>query len=145
MGDADIAIFESSQVRFAYPVNWLAESEDSEDGLSVSLQSQGVSFAIVGIYSAEREPAEVAEQTLEALRQEHPSLEAEELLDALDDEDVHMELSFLSMDVVAQCWMRSWRSQESTVLVLMQSVEREATQAHAVFQAICKSIELNQQ
>lgn len=139
---ADFSTFHTDSIRFFYPSNWTAQVEDSVDGVSVSLQSQGVSFAVIGLYSSEQEPADLVEQTIGALREEHPSLDAEELLqDDPRSDEVEMELSFLSMDVVVQCWLRSWRLGEHTVLVLMQSVDREADRCNAVYRAICHSIQ----
>jgi hypothetical protein len=137
---ADFALYKAGSVQFAYPSNWSVESQDAEEGVSVALQSQGVSFVIVGVYPGEQEPADLADQTLAALREEHPSLDAEEDLDDLTSDAVAMEISLLSLDVFVQCWLRSWRVGSNTVLVLLQSVERESERCYPVFRAICHSL-----
>lgn len=142
----DIATFETDSIRFAYPTNWQAESEANADGVTVTLQSQGISFAIVGVYANEYEPDDLMEQAVESLRNEHPTLEAEEDFDeedasGEDDTDaVAIEAVFYSLDMLTYCWLRSWRLEGNSVLVMMQCIEPESKIGRAVFQAICRSL-----
>lgn len=141
MATQEIATFANEVVQFAYPMNWTREVDDSDEGVAVTLQSPGVTFAIVGIYPAELDPEDLVEQAVESLRDEHPSLEVEEVLGKLKGEHVEMEAIFISLDVVSYCWLRSWRLAETSLLVMVQSIEPEAKMGKAIFQAICRSVE----
>ena len=136
--------FEGDCVRFAYPSNWTQETERGGDGTTVSLQSAGVTFAIVGVYDHRQTPDELLEQAIDTLREEHPALELEPLEDDEDagpDEDrLGAELLFLSLDMLSYCWLESWRAGDRTVLVMMQSIEPESRLGRAVFRAICRSL-----
>lgn len=141
MATKEIATFANDVVQFAYPVSWTREVDESDDGVAVTLQSPGVTFAIVGIYHAELDPEDLVEQAVESLREEHPSLEVEEVLGKSKGEHVEMEAIFISLDVVSYCWLRSWRLAEASLLVMVQSIEPEAKTGKAIFNAICRSVE----
>jgi hypothetical protein len=129
-------------VRFAYPTGWTREIEEADDGVNVSLQSGGVSFAIVGVYPPDFEPDDLLEQALDSLREEHPTLETEDLDErGLTEEGASAEAVFISLDAVVYCWIRCWRVGGSSILVFVQSVEPEAEKTRGVFRAICKSME----
>lgn len=136
-----VASHSIGNLRFSYPSNWSCAPEESEEGVTLSLQSPGVSFALVASYSSELEPDDLIDQALETLREEHPGLEEEETYDPAWHESSLMEVAFISLDTVSYCWMRSWRVGESTLFVMLQSIEKEAKTARLVFQAICKSFE----
>jgi hypothetical protein len=140
MAAAEIAVFESPSVRFAYPSNWSCEVEESDEGISVVLQSQGVSFAIVGIYDEDADPEDLVEQAVETLREEHPGLEPEEVDEGDWEDHAGMEVVFMSLDMVSYCWLQSGRVAGKSLLVLMQSIDPESEQSQAVFRAICKSV-----
>lgn len=142
MAGDDLSRFEAGSIRFAFPSNWTREVEESEEGFSVVLQSAGVTFAIVGVYDASEEPEDLVEQALESLREEHPSLETDELEEGVDWEDsAGVEAVFMSLDTISYGWLQSGRVGERSVLVFMQSIEPEARQSEAVFRAICASVE----
>jgi hypothetical protein len=129
-------------VRFVAPPGWSREVEHSEDGVVCSMQSTGVSFALVGIYPSDRDPDDVVEQALDSLRQEHPTLEADEWDEADPDDPIQtIEAVFFSLDIVSYCWLRAWRVGERTVLAMVQSVEPESERGRLVFRAICQSTE----
>lgn len=136
-----IAIYASERVRFAYPANWTSEVDDSEEGKAITLQSQGVSFAVVGIYPDAMEPAELVDQVIESLREEHAGLEVDEPEEDWHDmpDAIAAEALFISLDMVSYCWVRSWRVAGQTLLVFVQSIEPESKMAQGVFNAICRS------
>ncbi|MBY0586014.1 hypothetical protein K2X85_02495 [bacterium] len=127
---------------FAYPSSWTLETDRSEEGTSVLLQSDGVSFGLVGIYPVDFSPEELTEQVLESVRDEHPGLEIEELS---SHERSYRDASafeglFMTLDTVAYCWVRSWRVGRRTVVVFIQSIQAEAADGEEVFGKICQSI-----
>lgn len=136
----DFASQEAGPIRFAYPSNWRSEPADSEDGLCFYLQSPGVTFGIFGVYPEEMEPEDLIEQAVETLREEHPSLEVEETFDAEWPDSSLLEAVFMSLDTVSYCWLRSWRAEEHTLFVLVQSIDAESKASEAIFQAICRSV-----
>ena len=142
MADQGITTIELDGVRFIHPPGWAREVEHSEDGLICSLQSSGVTFALVGIYSEDDDPDDLVELALDSLRQEHPSLEVDDWDEAeIDDPVQTLEAVFMSLDTVSYCWLRAWRVGRRTVLVMVQSVEPEAERGRLVFRALCQSMQ----
>jgi hypothetical protein len=129
---------EVAGVRFRHPGDWTRELEYGEDGVTVSLQSTGVSFALVGVYPAERKPADLVEQVLDSLRDEHPTLEAEDFEEAEGDDfgDEPLEAMFISLDMVSYCWVAAKPVGDRTALVVVQSIEPEAARGRLVFRAL---------
>ena len=130
-------------VRFAHPKSWQAEVDRNEEGTSVFLQSDGVAFGVVGIYPSSQDPDEVVEQILDSVREEHPGLEVESLDfdgDKFDDA-VGSEGLFMTLDMVAYCWVMCWRLPHQTVVVYVQCIQPEAGDSEEIFQGICDSVQ----
>lgn len=140
MTRAGSAMFATDTLKFSYPANWTREVEESPDGLGVTLQSPGVSFAILGIYEETEDPQDLVEQAVDSLREEHPSLEVEEIFDEEFPDATNVESMFISLDTVSYCWIRGWQTCGHTLLVYLQSIERESATSREIFQAICKSV-----
>ena len=143
MEGPDFAVYEIGPVQFAYPLGWQAEATPCEEGASVFLQSSGATFAIVGAYSGQQEPLDLVQQSLESLREEHPGLEAEEMLgqEEFFPDSSGVEALFFSLDVLSYCWIRSWRIGRTSVVVLLQSTEPESHGRRLLFDAICRSVQ----
>lgn len=140
MDAKQIAACEVGSIRFAYPANWTREVEESDEGVSISLQSPAISFALVGVFEPDRDPEFLLEQAVDSLREEHPGLELEELDGGDWDDACGAEAVFMSIDTVSFCWIRSGRVADQSLLVLMQSVEPESDGSFALFEAICRSV-----
>lgn len=140
MASQAIETYQSGTIRFSHPSNWTREVDRNDDGVTITLQSPGVSFALVAIYPRAEEPGDLIEEAIETLREEHPSLEVEDFPSDDWEDAAAAEVCFFSLDVVSYCWLRSGRVGDSTLLVLLQSADPEAEQAEALFQAMCRSV-----
>src|SRR5262245_21007405 len=124
--DESLPTIELDGVRFIHPPGWTREVEHSEDGLLCSMQSTGVTFGIVGVYPKGADPDDLVEQALDSLRQEHPSLEADEWDESDPNDPVQtIEAVFMSLDMVSYCWIRAWEVGDRLVLAMVQSIEPE--------------------
>lgn len=126
----------------AHPREWEVQVEQNEEGVSAFLQSPGVSFGVVGNYSRDNDPEDLVEQILDSVREEHPGLELEpmEVDERNFPQGVGVEGMFMTLDTVAYCWVRSWRSADRSVVVFLQCVERESADSEEIFHLICRSI-----
>jgi len=137
-----LTTIELDGVRFIHPPGWTREVEQSEDGVLCSMQSTGVTFAIVGIYPNGGDPDDLVEQALDSLRQEHPSLEVDDWDESDPDDPIQtLEAVFMSLDMVSYCWIRAWNVGERTVLAMVQSIEPESERGRLVFRALCQSMQ----
>ena len=142
MSEQSLSTIELDGVQFIAPPGWTREVEHSEDGILCSMQSTGVTFAIVGIYPKGGDPDDLVEEALDSLRQEHPSLEVDDWDESDPNDPIQtLEAVFMSLDMVSYCWIRAWEVGERTVLAMVQSIEPEAERGRLVFRALCQSMQ----
>jgi hypothetical protein len=135
------AQFEDSGIRFQYPDNWRLEREDNETGWTVAVQSPATAFMMICLREDMPTTDDLADTALAALREDYPSLEAEDCFDTLAGQPaIGHDIQFLSLDLTNTCWTRSFYSTYGTVLVLCQTNDLEGNEA--VLRAICASIEV---
>src|SRR5215470_12732378 len=69
-------IYEGHGVRFAYPSDWQLEESDEDEAATVEVQATGgLAFALVRSDETGPDPASVADEVLDAMREEYPDLE----------------------------------------------------------------------
>jgi hypothetical protein len=136
--------FSEDGISFRYPENWRLEREEGEDGWTVSVYSpSGTAFALFSLDRRTPLAEDMAETTLEALRDDYPELEAEPCIDSLAGQmAVGHDISFFSFDLTNTCWTRSIYGEAGTLLVLCQTSDLEEKTATQVLRAICASLEV---
>ncbi|HXG10449.1 MAG TPA: hypothetical protein VNK04_11850 [Gemmataceae bacterium] len=137
------ALFQDGGIRFRYPENWRLEREDNEEGWTVSVQSPGTAFLMLCLREDLPSTEQLADTTLEALREEYPDLEADDRVELVAGQPaVGHDIRFFSLDLTNTCWTRSFYTSRGTVLLLCQTSDLELETAEPVLRAICASITL---
>ena len=78
-------IYDDHGIRFEYPGDWEIEVTDDGPLTTVAVQApSGLAFALVTVDDDCPAPAEVADQALEALREEYPVLDAAPALESIN-------------------------------------------------------------
>lgn len=134
--------YDRSGVSFAYPENWaLEEDQDDEARLSLTLTSPGTAFWTLMVYDEPLDPKNVADQALEALRNEYPDLEASDASEAVADlELLGHDVNFICLDLTNTTRVRACRRGEATYLIFCQAEDREMETVDPVFRAITASL-----
>lgn len=142
MTPSDWHMLQVDSLWLAHPADWTRDVQTTEDGVSVYLESDGVSFGVVGIYPKEMDPENIVDQVSDSVRTEHPGLELEPMEndDDLFPDGVALEGLFMTLDTVAYCWIRSWRFADRCVLVYLQSIQPESGECEQVFHDLCESV-----
>jgi hypothetical protein len=138
-----VAEFEDSGIHFKYPENWRLEREDNETGWTVTVQSPDTAFLM--LYLREDMPStdQLVETALEALREEYPELEADDVVDSVAGQPaVGNDVRFFSLDLTNTCRTRSLYTARGTVLVLSQFNDLETEKNEPVLRAICASLQV---
>ena len=116
--------YEGHGVRFDYPSDWILEEtdEDGDEAATVEVQAPGgLAFALVRTDESCRDPASVADEVLEAMREEYPDLEADPAMESLAGHHATgYDVEFFSLDLTNGAAIRSFRTPERTVLVFGQ-------------------------
>ena len=115
-------VYEGHGVRFAYPSDWQLEESDEDDAATVEVQAPGgLAFALVRSDESGPDPASVADEVLEAMREEYPDLEIAPAMETIADHHATgYDVEFFSLDVTNGAIIRSFRTPERTVLVFGQ-------------------------
>jgi hypothetical protein len=138
-----VARFDEEGLSFQYPENWRVEREEGDSGWTVTVYSPDTAFALISVREDMPAPEDVAEQTLEVLRQDYPELEAEDRVGLLAGQPaIGHDIQFFSLDLSNTGWTRSFYSSRGTVLVLCQVNDLELPRNEKVLRAICASLQV---
>jgi hypothetical protein len=134
--------FNEDGLSFSYPDDWKIEREPGAEGWTVSLQSPGTAFAVVRLErDVTREPQEVEQAALKALKDVYPALEAEPFQDMIaGDMAVGHEIHFFSLDFTNTCWTRCFYGLAGIVFVMCQVSDDEEGTYGPALRAICASM-----
>jgi hypothetical protein len=136
------AHFHANGIAFLYPENWSLEQVDHETGWTATVQSPDTAFLTVTFDADVTDNTRLADAALAALREEYPDLEAEPRVETIAGQpSVGHDVRFFSFDLTNTAWIRSFRSEQGSVLVLCQFNDLEEETNEPVLRAICASIE----
>src|SRR4051794_15932671 len=115
-------VYNDGGIRFEYPGDWELEVTDDGALTTVAVQAHGgLAFALVTVDDSCPAPAQVADQALEALREEYPVLDASPALETIDGHRaVGHDVEFITLDMTNSCTIRTFRTPRRTVLLFGQ-------------------------
>ncbi|GAB4138212.1 MAG: hypothetical protein Tsb009_06180 [Planctomycetaceae bacterium] len=120
--------YNSHGVSFGYPDDWELREEISAEEITLTISSPGTSFFSITLYYEQPKPAELLETAIETFRSEYEEMDAypvEQTIWVYDAEGY--DLDFVSLDLVNLALLRSFQTEQFTVLIYGQSggTERE--------------------
>lgn len=117
-----VTVFKDHGIRFDYPDDWDVEENDDGDVVTIGVTApDGVAFALVTLDGDRPPPVEVANQALQAMRDEYPALDAEAVRETIGGHPaVGHDVEFLSLDLTNACAIRAFRTATRTVLIFCQ-------------------------
>jgi hypothetical protein len=130
-------------VRFEYPGDWELEVTDDGPLTTVAIQAPGgLAFALITVDDSCPAPAEVADQALEALREEYPVLDATPALETINGHPaVGHDIEFISLDMTNSSSIRCFRTPRRTVLLFGQWSDLVSDESDATLGAVRRSFE----
>ncbi|HBT77066.1 MAG TPA: hypothetical protein DEB39_09100 [Planctomycetaceae bacterium] len=150
---ADFSTYDRSGLRFHYPSNWMLE-ESGIDGSagsihgSIQLSSPTGAFWILNIHPFGTNPGTIAEEVLDALRDEYPDLEYEPIERTLGGRTLSgYEMHFFFLDLTNTASILCFADETSTYGVFWQcgdqlvlSGRAEEVPTEHVFEAITQTL-----
>jgi hypothetical protein len=136
-------IYEGHGVRFAYPSDWELEEADDDEAPTVEVQAPGgLAFALVRSDEAAPDPASVADEVLEAMREEYPEIDVAPAMENIAGHHATgYDVEFFSLDFTNGATIRSFRTAERTVLVFGQWSDLGDENFPDLIRAVCRSVE----
>lgn len=138
--------FERDGISFRYPANWRPEVEEAEDGgWAVTVSSPETAFALISLRPDAGDPANLADQTLAALREEYKQLDIENRLETISGQPaIGHDIDFLTLDATIACRTRAVESPAGPLLVMCQVSEYDRDPNDAVLRALVASLQFEE-
>jgi hypothetical protein len=135
--------FTRDGVSFRFPSNWRAEAEESDDGWAVTVSSPDTAFAVISLRPDARDPADLADQTLEALMMDYKELDAESAMETIAGlPSIGFDADFLTVDTAIACRARCLDTPAGPLLLLSQVSEFDRDANDPVLRAIVASLKV---
>jgi hypothetical protein len=115
-------VYEDDGLRFEYPSDWTLEVTDDGPTTTVSVEAPGgLAFALVRTDESRPDPDEVADEALEAMREDYPDLDAVPAVETVHEHRaIGHDVEFFSLDFANAASIRCFRTPRRTVLMLGQ-------------------------
>ena len=138
-----ITFYDQHGIRFEYPGEWELEVTDDGPLSTVAVQQPGgLAFALVTVDESCPAPAEVADQALEALREEYPILDAFPALETIAGHPaVGHDIEFISLDMTNSCTIRCFRTPRRTILLFGQWSDLVGEESEATLDSVRRTFE----
>ncbi len=136
-------VYESHGVLFEYPADW--QLEVSEDGPVTTVEVQdpsGLAFALVRTDESCPDPSILADEALDAMRQEYPDLEAFPAFEQIRDRHATgYDVEFFALDITNAATIRCFGNPRRTVLAFGQWSDLGEGELPDLVQGVLQSIE----
>lgn len=139
--------FERDGISFHFPTNWRAEVEEADEGgWAVMVSSPDTAFVLVSLRPEARDPAYLADQTLEAMRSEYKELDAENRLETIAGQPaIGHDIDFLTVDTAITCRTRCFETLAGPLLLMTQVSEFDRDSNESVLRAIIASLQIDEE
>jgi hypothetical protein len=129
-------------IRIQYPDKWTVETEDTEDGWSVSIISPDTAFLMISNYSNDFTPEELADMALAAMRESYTELETDSVVDTLAGlPAVGYDVEFVALDLTNTCQIRALAGPEGKLLLMSQCTDHELDGNGEAMRSMCESLQ----
>ncbi|HEU5116000.1 MAG TPA: hypothetical protein VFT74_04920 [Isosphaeraceae bacterium] len=135
--------YDDHGIRFEYPLGWELDESSDEGRTTLALQSSGgTAFALVTLDDTCPEPSDLADEALQAMKDEYPGLDAAPALESIDGHHaVGHDLEFLALDVANSSTIRCFRTPRRTIFVFAQWSDLDGEEPEALLATVRRSIE----
>lgn len=138
--------FDRDGVSFQYPANWRVETEEADEGWTVTVTSPQTAFAVVALRPDARDPADLADQTFEAIKAEYQELDAENAVQTIAGQvAIGHDIDFVTVDTATVCRTRCLETPAGPLLVLCQTSEYDRERNDPVLRAIVASLAVEEE
>jgi hypothetical protein len=138
--------FDRDGITFRYPENWRVEAEEGEGGWSVTLTSSQTAFAIISLRPDARDPADLADQTFDAIKSEYKELDADNAVQTIAGQvAIGHDIDFMTVDTATECRTRCLNTPSGPLLVMCQTSEYEREQFDPILRAIVASLTVEEE
>lgn len=134
--------FDRDGITFQYPANWTAEVEETTDGgWAVTVTSPQTAFLFMSLCPEARDLADLADQTLDALKADYAELDFESRVETVAGQmAIGYDIDLLTLDTPVEARLRCLETPAGPLLVLTQTAEPERERNAPLLQAMIASL-----
>jgi hypothetical protein len=141
-----IQTFDRDGIRFQYPGTWTVEEEEGDARWTVSVTSPETAFVVVSLRPEAHDPADLADQTLDAIKTEYKELDSENAVETVAGMlSIGHDIDFLTLDTAITCRTRCFDTPGGPLLVMTQVSEYDRAANEPVLKAIVASLRIDQE
>lgn len=135
--------YDDHGIRFEYPLGWELDEADDEGRTTLTLQSsEGTAFAIVTLDESCPEPGDLADEALQAMKDEYPGLDVSPAQETIDGHHaVGHDLEFLALDIANSSTIRCFRTPRRTVFIFGQWSDLDGEEPESLLAGLRKSLQ----
>ncbi len=138
-----MSTFERDRIAIRYPADWIIETQDGPEdgGWTVVVQSPDTAFFMMSLLPEARDPAELANQSFDALKGEYKELDWEDVMETICGQPaIGYNADFLTVDTATSCRVRCLDTFAGPLLLLWQVSDFDRDQNDPVLRDIVKSL-----
>ena len=134
-------LFDDHGISFQYPSNWELDVTDEGAVTTIAIHApEGPAFAIITVDTTKPSPDEIADQALDAMREEYPALDSSPASDSIGGfHAVGHDIEFFTLDMTNNCQIRCFRT---ALRVSASSSGLSSTSRIILFTGILPSLEI---
>lgn len=133
--------FERSGVSLQFPANWEMEDDADGDDWVLTLQTPGSGMLMATYRDDGPEPAEMADEAIEALREDYDQLDTEIKVEALAGTTaLGYDIDFLTLVTAVTAKIRALETPEGTLLLFWQVAEKDRDTYESLLNAVFNSV-----
>ena len=137
--------FDRDGISFRYPANWRVDAEEGEGGWTITITSPQTAFAVISLRPDARDPADLADQTFDAIKSEYKELDADNAVQTIAGQvAIGHDIDFMTLDTSSACRTRCLETPAGPLLVLCQASEFDKVQYDPVLRAIVASLKIDE-
>jgi len=140
--------FTRDGISFRHPANWSVETdEDAETGgWTVTVTSTETAFVMVSLQPGASDPADLADQTLPALRGDYKEIDVENVTETVAGQlAIGFDADFLTVDMAITCRVRCLDTPAGPLLVMAQVSEYDRGRNDPALRAVVASLKVDEE
>jgi hypothetical protein len=135
--------YQGHGIRFRYPAFWQLAEQDDGESKSITVASPNTSFWSISLFPEGTSPEQVIASAVEAFREEYDELDVYPSEAMLGDHlGAALDVDFVCLELINSAFLRSFQTDQLTVLVLYQGFDGELVETRPLLEAISASLVL---
>jgi hypothetical protein len=138
------AEYEGHGIRFRYPGAWSLSEQEQGQLTSITVDSPETSSWSVSLFLDQPSPEEVLDAAIEAFREEYDEVDVYPVEARMGERaSIARDVDFVCFELISSAFLRAFRAERFTVLVLSQGFDGELETTRPLLEAISASLALD--